>query len=230
MPTPPPRPPRPPRRRSASTPRSRRSPASQPSRDAVFFAAAELFSDRGFAGVGVDDIAHAARLNKAMIYYHFDSKLSLYREVVRHMLRAFGDVVTVVVDKPIPADDRLAEFIRGMIDLAGTSPWFPPLMLREMAEGAPRLDPETLALMKTVFVAFARILQSGHEAGTFRPIDPVLAYMSILGPILLNAARERTASRPGRIDLPMFAPVTQAELTTHMEQAARRLLAREPRP
>jgi hypothetical protein len=94
-----------------------------------------------------------------------------------------------------------------MVQLADERPWFPPLMLREISEGAPRLDPETLALMKTVFMAFGRILADGQQTGLFRPINPVLAYMSVIGPILLNAARERAAARPGRIELPMFAEV-----------------------
>jgi hypothetical protein len=54
--------------------------------------------------------------------------------------------------------------------------------------------------------------------------------MSILGPMLVNAARERVAARPGRIDLPMFAEVPHDELVAHMQQAALRLLSLEPRP
>lgn len=205
----------------------RRTPA-RDTREDVFLAAADLFSARGFDGVGVDDIAHAARLNKAMIYYHFEDKLALYREVVRDMLRAVGALVTGIADRPAPADARLCDFIAGIVDLADQRPWFPPLMLREIAEGAPRLDPDTLALMKTVFLGFQRILTDGLRAGAFRPIHPVLAYMSILGPLLVNAARERAAARPGRIDLPMFVEVPHAELVAHMQQAALRLLAPEP--
>jgi AcrR family transcriptional regulator len=214
---------------STRTLRPRRS-APRDSRAEVFAAAAELFSSRGFDGVGVDDIAHAARLNKAMIYYHFESKHALYREVVQEMLRAVGTIATEAADRPEPADIRLSAFIAGLIQMAAQRPWFPPLMLREIAEGAPRLDPDTFALMKTVFMAFARILGDGQQTGVFRPINAVLAYMSVLGPILLNAARERAAARPGRIDLPMFAEVPHAELTVHMQQAALRLLAQEPRP
>jgi TetR/AcrR family transcriptional regulator len=217
-----------PSRRAGPVARAPRTPGV--SREAVFSAAAELFSARGFDGVGIDDIAHAARLNKAMIYYHFDDKLALYREVVRDMLRSFGILVAEIADRPVPANQRLAAFIAGMVQMADDRPWFPPLMLREISEGAPRLDPETLALMKTVFLAFHRILTDGTHAGLFRPIHPVLAYMSILGPILINAARERAASRPGRIDLPMFVEVPHAELVSHMQQAARRLLALEPSP
>lgn len=208
--------------------RRRPQPPVRDSRDAVFSAAAELFSARGFDGVGVDDIAAAARVNKAMIYYHFDSKLALYRDVVRHMLRLVGDLVTTAADAPEPVEKRLASFIGAFVSLADERAWFPPLMIREIVEGAPRLDPETLALMKTVFEAFTRILADGQRAGVFRPIHPILAYMSILGPILLNTARERAAHRPGGIDLPMFIDVPHSELTVHMQQAALRLLAREP--
>jgi AcrR family transcriptional regulator len=209
----------------------RSGPRRAPIRDTradVFHAAADLFSARGFDGVGVDDIAHAARINKAMIYYHFEDKLALFREVVRDMLRAVSTLVAEIACRPDPADVRLTAFIAGMVTLADQRPWFPPLMLREIAEGAPRLDPDTLALMKTVFLAFHRILTDGHQAGLFRSINPVLAYMSIIGPLLVNAARERAAARPGRIDLPMFVDVPHPELIAHMQEAALRLLAPEP--
>jgi AcrR family transcriptional regulator len=194
----------------------------------VFHAAADLFSARGFDGVGVDDIAHVARINKAMIYYHFEDKLALYREVVRDMLRSVGTMAADIASRSEPADARLSAFVGGMVTLADQRPWFPPLMLREIAEGAPRLDPDTLALMKTVFLAFHRILHEGEQSGLFRPINPVLAYMSIIGPLLVNAARERAAARPGRVDLPMFVEVPHPELIAHMQQAALRLLAPEP--
>lgn len=212
-----------------AAPRSgpRRTPVRDTRAD-VFNAAAELFSARGFDGVGIDDIAHAARLNKAMIYYHFEDKLALYREVVRDMLRAVGLLAAEIADRPVPATDRIAAFVAGIVQMADDRPWFPPLMLREISEGAPRLDLDTLALMKTVFMAFHRILADGTQAGLFRPVNPVLAYMSILAPVLLNAARERAAARPGRIDLPMFAAVPHAELVSHMQQAAARLLVLEP--
>jgi len=199
-------------------------------RAAVLAAAATAFSRRGFDGVTVDDIARAAGVNKAMIYYHFEDKLALYKEVVRDMLRSVGTIVAEIADRPVAADQRVAAFIAAFVQMADQRPWFPPLMLREMSEGAPRLDPETLTLMKTVFLAFGRILADGRQAGLFRPINPILAYMSIVGPVLLNAARERSAARPGRVDLPMFAEVPHAELVSHMQQAALRLLALEPSP
>jgi hypothetical protein len=100
-------------------------------------------------------------------------------------------------------------------------------MLREMAAGAPRLDPATLALMRAVFVSFGAILQAGVAARVFRPVHPVMAYMSIVGPLMMNAVRERAAARAGRAELPMFVPVDRKELVAHMQQTALRMLAKD---
>ena len=81
--------------------------------------------------------------------------------------------------------------------------------------------------MRTVFMAFGRILAEGQQAGVFRPVHPVLAYMSIIGPLMLNAARERAAAAPGRDQLPMFVPVSHADLTRHMQHVALRMLQKD---
>jgi TetR/AcrR family transcriptional regulator len=201
------------------------SPRDLATRDAVFLAAAEAFSAHGFDGVSVDAIAARARVNKAMIYYHFDDKLALYREVVRDMLRAAGARIQAIADTHDPADAKVKAFIAALVDLAGQRPWFPTLMMREIAEGAPRLDPDTLGLMRHVFLTFGGLLAEGQAAGLFRPVNPVLAYMSTLGPLMFNAARERAAAQPGRGHLPMFAEVPRPDLVRHMQELALRMLA-----
>ena len=64
---------RPPKPRRRGGPRKGIDPGT--TRAAVTAAAADAFSQRGFDGVIVDDIARAAGVNKAMIYYHFEDKL-----------------------------------------------------------------------------------------------------------------------------------------------------------
>jgi TetR/AcrR family transcriptional regulator len=196
-------------------------------RAAIFAAAAEAFSRRGFDGVVVDDIARAAGINKAMIYYHFTDKLTLYREIVRDMLRHAGASVTEIADSTDAPEQKIARWIATFVSLGEERPYFPPLMMREIAEGAPHLDHDTFALMRTVIGAFARILGEGQARGVFRPVHPILAYMTLLAPLLFNAARERAAAQPGRGDLPMFVEVSHAELTRHMQQVALRMLHKD---
>jgi AcrR family transcriptional regulator len=193
----------------------------------VFHAAATAFSSRGFDGASVDDIARDAGVNKAMIYYHFESKLGLYREVVRDMMRAVGAAATAIAATHDSPPRTIERFIQALVEQKDERPRFPPLMLREMAAGAPRLDPDTFALMRSVFTAFGAILQAGAAAKTFRPVHPVLAYMSIVGPLMMNAVRERAAQGPGRAGFPMFVPVDRQELVSHMQQTALRMLAKD---
>jgi len=219
--------------RPAAKTRSKRRGGPRPGADpektrrAIFAAAADLFSRRGFDGVVVDDIARAARVNKAMLYYHFEDKLGLYREIVQEMLRDAGERMTAIAGGSGSPDARLARFIAEFVALADGRPYFPTLMLREIAEGALHLDANTLALMRVVFLAFGRILSEGQQRGVFRPVQPVLAYMTVLGPVLLNAARERAAAQPGRQQLPMFVRVPHGDLTRHMQDVAKRMLQKD---
>jgi TetR/AcrR family transcriptional regulator len=193
-------------------------------REAIFQAAAVAFSSRGFDGVTVDDIAAQAQVNKAMIYYHFADKLALYRAVVSDMLTIVGTTATAIADSDQSPPDKLNQFIANFVTQADARPWFPTMMLREISEGAPHLDIDTFGLMKNVFMAFTRILSEGAAAGTFRKVHPILAYTSILGPLLMNAARERMAAQPDRAELPMFVAIPHTDLIAHIQYTAHHML------
>jgi TetR/AcrR family transcriptional regulator len=215
----------------AAARRSSRKPATRDLRDTradIFFAAAQAFSTRGFDGVGVDDIARDAGVNKAMIYYHFEDKLTLYREIVRDMLRETGNRLATIANGTAPADRKIDQFIDMFIELKDSRGWMPTMMLREMAEGAPHLDLETFGLMRNIFGAFTQIIGEGQAQGLFRrDVQPVLAYLSVIGPLLLNAARERAAGAPGRSKLPMFVQIPKADLVSHLRHTAQRMLAKD---
>ncbi|WP_331446322.1 TetR/AcrR family transcriptional regulator [Natranaerobius thermophilus] len=45
-----------------------------------------LFAEKGYDGTKVDEIAHRAQVNKALIYYYYDNKHGLLKElVIRHV-------------------------------------------------------------------------------------------------------------------------------------------------
>src|SRR3954465_13516526 len=105
------------------------------SRQRVFDAAADEFARRGYAGANVDRIARAARLNKAMIYYHFKSKGALYREILSDMFQAVRAGVLQVAASNAPPDAKIRGYIHAIAAAADARPHFPPIWLREIAEG-----------------------------------------------------------------------------------------------
>ena len=198
-------------------------------RDAIFAAAAALFSSAGFDGVTTDDIARGAGVNKAMIYYHFADKLALYRTIVGDGLRKMSETAGGIAASGAVAAAKLDAFIEAFVRMTEMRPWMPAIMLREIAEGAPRLDPDTMAHMRGVIGHFAAILKQGQDNGEFRDVHPILAYESIVGPIIINAARERVAEQPARKtqDFPLLVASPHAAVIAHVQETARRMLAPE---
>ncbi len=73
----------------AAAPRRARD-ADQTRRDILAAAAAE-FSEKGYAGGRVDDIAARTRTTKRMIYYYFGGKEQLYAAVLEEMYGGMRD-------------------------------------------------------------------------------------------------------------------------------------------
>ena len=158
------------------------------SRDRILAAATVEFAARGFAGAGIDRIARRARLNKAMIYYHFKSKQALYRAILRDMFLTVGTRLRAVGASERSSEDKVAEFLRTVLEEAERRPYFPSIMLREIAEGGVRLDPETLAQMSGVFQAATAIVVEGQQHGVFIDIHPLVAYFTMVAPIVFFLA------------------------------------------
>ena len=210
--------------------RRTRKRSSEASHAAIFAAAAEEFSERGFEAGGVDRIAAKARVNKAMLYYHFGSKRALYIEVLRDMFRAVSQKARGIADGPGTAPEKLDRWIATIIQAAAARPWFPPIMLRELASGAPRFDPDTFALMNSIFGAVRDILLQGQREGSFGDLDPLLTHLTIMPPILIFFARQRVLATK-EITTGLLEPRQIDAFVAHMQRTALRLVQKEgPRP
>jgi len=168
-----------------------KAPPAVTSRDRVFAAAAAEFAARGYAGANVDRIARAARLNKAMIYYHFQNKLALYREILRDMFQAVRAGVLQVAASTAAPDDKIRAYIDAIADAAEARPHFPPIWLREIAEGGEHVDAATITYVRDVVAALRSIIEDGHRAGRFRRIDPLLLQAGIIAPLMFFFAMGR---------------------------------------
>jgi TetR/AcrR family transcriptional regulator len=175
-----------------------------PSRVRLLGAAAQEFAARGFDGAKVDRIARRARVNKAMLYYHFKSKADLYREILHELFQGVAQAVTRVRAGGGDAEGQVRNFIAAIADEALTRPHFPAIWLREIADGGRHLDDRIIADLRTVILALAAMLHDGRLAGRFREVPPFLTHLTIVAPLLLFTAsapiRERFAkSLPRRV-------------------------------
>ena len=164
--------------------RPRRSDAPS-SRDRLLSAAAAEFAARGFDGAKVDRIAKRARVNKAMLYYHFANKAALYREILRDVFGSVAAAVGRVHQSAAPPDQQLREFIEAIASIAVDRPHFPSMWLREMAEGGRHLDESVVVELARIMQTLVAILREGTARGMFRAVPPFLTQIGIVGPLLL---------------------------------------------
>jgi AcrR family transcriptional regulator len=205
-------------------PRRGRRPAAEDSRERICAAAAQEFAARGFAGTSVDRIAAAARLNKAMIYYHFRSKAALYREILRDMFNAVAARMSEAAAADAPAPAKIRQFIEGFAAEAEARPHFPAIWFREIAEGGAHLDDVTLSDMAGIVKSLASIIEAGTRAGEFKPISPLLVHAGIVAPVLLFFASAGLRKRISHAGLRGASSIGRDEMVAHIQRVTLGLL------
>src|SRR3954468_17314605 len=97
----------------ASTTRSpgRRESEAQATRDALIRGALELFTKRGYAGVGTEEIVARARVTRGALYHHFTDKRDLFRAVFE---RVEGELMERIGARIEATDDPWELMLAGM--------------------------------------------------------------------------------------------------------------------
>jgi AcrR family transcriptional regulator len=193
---------------------------------AILRAAATEFAERGYDAARVDRIAARARVNKAMLYYHHGSKQGLYLAILREIFTAVGARARTIADGPGTASEKIDTWIATVVAEAAARPWFPPIMLRELASGGAHVDPETLAMMNAIYAAVRKVIVQGQQEGAFGDVDPLLTHMTIMPAILIFFARQRVATTT-RTTTGVAAPREIHAFVQHMQQSVRRMLRKE---
>ena len=183
----------------------------------ILDAAEQAFADSGFAGARVNAIAKAADINKAMLYYYFDSKEGLHDAV---MERVFGQVVDVLeahIEQHETAD--ITGFIRGYRGVLRSHPNVARLMMRDLADGGHNIARVLGPKVQRIVGSMGPALFKGQQEGTINPdLNPLIATPVLLAPFILFAIVSPTVSAVSGLPVEM--------LTGPFDQTAEEILLR----
>ena len=146
------------------------------SRAAILQAAAEEFAKHGIAGARTDAIARAAKVNKALLYYYFTDKETLYGAVLDNAFSGMKTNIFKVLDSDLPAREKIMAYAGAYFDFIASNQIYPKLMQREMMRAREGQSEHIDRLVKTYFQPIFRkvgeLIHRGIAEGEFRKVDP----------------------------------------------------------
>jgi len=141
-------------------------------------------------------IADRAGVNKAMVNYHFGGKRGLYLAIVGAIFAEIVSRVESLAESPRPAPELLRELVAAVGELATRRhPHFCTMMLREVLASGGRFEPELVDKPVRLLAAVQRIVARGVREGDFRPVDPLLTHLSLVGSLVFFFATARFRER-----------------------------------
>lgn len=146
------------------------------SRAAILQAAAREFAAHGIAGARTDAIAREAQVNKALLYYYFQDKETLYSAVLDGAFSGLKASVFRALDGDLGPREKMLAYVGAYFDFVAANQVYPKLMQREMMrarEGeSEHIDKLIKNYFQPIFGRVSELIRRGTAAGEFRPVDP----------------------------------------------------------
>jgi len=213
--------------RPTRAPREREKRDPLATRQALLQAGAELFSERGFDGVPIEEVADRAGVNKALISYHFRGKRGLYVAILESTFASLAERLKAVEAGSSSARDTLRAFLGTFDQFTRERPGFPTLFMREVL--AAGIGEAVLPHVLEVVGFSRRLAERGAREGVFRRVDPLLFHLTLVGSLIFFFATEparRKAAVQARVGFVL--PDSKAFLRYLEELTLRGLAPQDP--
>jgi TetR/AcrR family transcriptional regulator len=174
------------------------------SRAAILQAAVREFSREGVAGARTDAIARAAGVNKALLYYYFKDKETLYAAVLDQVFEGLTQSIQKALSSDLPPREKLLAYVGAHFDYIASHPLYPRITQGEMMRAARGAAPQLKRIAKQYFVPLFRkvaaVIEEGQVRGDFRPVDPLHFVPSMIAIIVFHFINAPVLRMVGNVD------------------------------
>lgn len=148
----------------------------------IYVQATRLFAERGFSGTSFQDIADAVGLTRPALYHYVRSKDELLAKLVAEITQdAAVDIETVAHREDLGAAEKLVEIMVDLVRRQGEHADRFRLLVRSEADLPEEIAATQAAGRRAVLAALAGVIEDGVAEGVFRPVEPRIAALGLLG-------------------------------------------------
>jgi AcrR family transcriptional regulator len=171
-------------RNAGRRPKSKRK--KRDTRIAILAAARRIFARRGLDGTSMREVAETAKVNSAMIYYHFKDKNNLYQSVLADSFSALDAIWNdKVFSSSEPVRKKIQKYVENFIRFEHANDEIRRIMAMEFAGSGNLAACETY--LSDNYSRLMRIFREGMKKGELKRSDPSLAVGSLFGIIMHNS-------------------------------------------
>jgi TetR/AcrR family transcriptional regulator len=153
------------------TPTRSRTRIQTKNRQAILEAGLAVFSQQGFRGATLDQIARAAGLSKPNLLYYFPSKEAIHVALLEGLLDTWLDPLRALDPDGDPVAEVLA-YVRRKLELSRDYPRESRLFANEILQGAPRIGGALSGELKALVDEKAAVIRGWAAAGRIADVDP----------------------------------------------------------
>ncbi len=146
--------------------------------ETILEAALEVFSQHGFRGATLDQIARAAGLSKPNLLYYFPSKDAIYQRLIDRLLENWLAPLRELDNEGDPIEE-IRSYITRKLEMSRNFPRESRLFANEILHGAPRIEDKIRGPLKSLMDEKAALIRLWAREGKIAPVDPYHLIFSI---------------------------------------------------
>lgn len=140
-------------------------------RSLILDAALDVFSQYGYRGATLDQIAEASGLSKPNILYYFDGKEEIHVTLLNQLMETWLDPLLTLDPQGDPLSEILG-YVRRKLDMARDLPRESRLFAGEILQGAPRMTPHLRSDLLPLFEEKCAVISAWMDQGHLTKVDP----------------------------------------------------------
>ncbi len=155
------------------------------SRASLLQSARKVFARKGFDAATIREVAESARVNTAMISYHFGGKMQLYHAVLSESFREFDRIwEDPVFASDAPAREKIRVYIEGFIRYQHANDDLRRILSMEFASCGKHNRWLADEFFRHGYAHLAAIFREGMKRGELKRVDPLFAITGLVGMLL----------------------------------------------
>lgn len=144
----------------------------------ILAAALDVFSQHGFRGATLDQIASAADMSKPNLIYYFPNKEAIFVTLLNQLVDQWLAPLREIDENGDPLEE-IRKYVKRKVRMSADTPRESRLFANEIVQGAPRMREHLSGELKELFDKYCALLNRWMDAGRIARMDPEHLIFSI---------------------------------------------------